>query len=107
MLVALHPASREDVLRTLREIEFAAHNANDHSGNSRIYGLQPSDFLPGVGDEPGSDAAAASTYRQHRRQPGGGQLSQRGHCRPRASNGPTRPGSEPLWGRRMIRWAGS
>lgn len=60
MLVTLRPASREGVLRTLREIESAALNANSHSGNSRIDRLQPSGFLLGVGDELGSDAAAAS-----------------------------------------------
>jgi hypothetical protein len=33
MLVTLYPgADRNDVLRTLREIESAAHNANQHSG---------------------------------------------------------------------------
>ena len=33
MLVTLYPgADRDDVLRTLREIESAAHNANQHSG---------------------------------------------------------------------------
>ena len=50
MLVTLRPASREGVLRTLREIESAALNANSHSGNSRIDRLQPPGFLLGMGD---------------------------------------------------------